>query len=56
VFINVLNLGGSIVAEWTYQVSLAVPDDETRLLLMPEGERWTLPRFTLQALYTDLYI
>ncbi len=45
------------MAEWTYQVSLAVPnDDETRLLLMPEGERWTLPRFTLQALYTDLYI
>lgn len=44
------------MAEWTYHISLAVADeDNQRFLLVPEGEGWTPPHFTLDRFFTHLY-
>ena len=42
--------------EWTYNVALAVPNgDAARILMLPKGEHWKLPRFTPPKIYSQLF-
>lgn len=45
------------MAEWTYPISVVIPrGDVAQILLLPAGDRWTLPLFTFQeALYNQLF-
>jgi hypothetical protein len=45
------------VGDWTFHISLAIPkDDQTRLLVLPDGVRWRLPQFTRDRLYSHLHL
>ncbi len=44
------------MTDGTYNIALAVPDEtSTHLLLLPDGQNWTLPRFILHDQYNHLY-
>ncbi len=45
------------MAEWTYLISLVVPNaDQAHVLFVADGDQWKLPLFTLQTVFNNLYM
>ncbi len=41
---------------WVYHISLIVADDQQRILMLPAGESWMPPCFTVDKFFTHLYL